>query len=445
MSETFLERYNEKLSETTDRVIRLFSAIEQKINELITTIDKIKSGSEEKIPNFAEEWRGLGQIVDNSNLARKELTSLIINEINTMQKQFQEKYSWTEISNPDKHSETYLKIILEYLELKCTEETFSSILLEVKSKYPHMNLSVPLTDTNINKEKIKQLETILNSLKEKNLDSLINWFESNEDKLKGKKSVELGFLLQKVEFLRLVNDNKILEAVEFAREKFSSLDNGKTKEFTKEMTEEIHVLASKFLIGKPENSEKIEVEIEQCFHQLESLFTNVFSSLHGISSQNPLEALIEVGNEALPKLAKAFSFRTNKFNPDYLNLDSESQQEEEPSDENQSGDETTPIENGHEPGINQSEPGDWTQLKELPIDSTSLLGKKAKERKFHSVICCPITKEAVTKENPAVLLQCGHVVAKNSLNKMRKTSNGEVKCPTCPNEQDPKEILVLHF
>ena len=51
---------------------------------------------------------------------------------------------------------------------------------------------------------------------------------------------------------------------------------------------------------------------------------------------------------------------------------------------------------------------------------------------FHNIFICPVSKE--TSGNP-MLLKCGHVISKQSMNKMtRSNPKATLKCPTCPQE-----------
>lgn len=73
---------------------------------------------------------------------------------------------------------------------------------------------------------------------------------------------------------------------------------------------------------------------------------------------------------------------------------------------------------------------EWLSKKELPVEVE--LGK---EFMFHSIFICPVSKEISTKTNPPVLLPCGHVIAKSSLEKIcNAPGRGKIKCPTCPQE-----------
>jgi hypothetical protein len=43
------------------------------------------------------------------------------------------------------------------------------------------------------------------------------------------------------------------------------------------------------------------------------------------------------------------------------------------------------------------------------------------ENRYHSVFACPVSKEQASVTNPPMMLECGHVVAKDSLQKLAKS------------------------
>ena len=55
---------------------------------------------------------------------------------------------------------------------------------------------------------------------------------------------------------------------------------------------------------------------------------------------------------------------------------------------------------------------------------------------FHNIFICPVSKETSNPQgNNPMLLKCGHVISKHSLNKMtRGNTKSSFKCPTCPQE-----------
>lgn len=57
----------------------------------------------------------------------------------------------------------------------------------------------------------------------------------------------------------------------------------------------------------------------------------------------------------------------------------------------------------------------WSASEELPVEIPLW-----EEYRFHSVFACPVSKEQTTERNPPMMLPCGHVIAKESLNRLSK-------------------------
>lgn len=73
--------------------------------------------------------------------------------------------------------------------------------------------------------------------------------------------------------------------------------------------------------------------------------------------------------------------------------------------------------------------GQWTSVNELPVETPLPPGLS----RFHAVFVCPVSKEQATDLNPPVMMPCGHVIAKESL-EMHGRGKSRVKCPYCPGE-----------
>jgi hypothetical protein len=84
---------------------------------------------------------------------------------------------------------------------------------------------------------------------------------------------------------------------------------------------------------------------------------------------------------------------------------------------------------------------EWSQQNELPIEIPV-----PEQAAFHSIFICPVMKEQTTKANPPCMLQCGHIICKEALNRLSKgNAMTKFKCPYCPNESTAKDALHVHF
>ncbi|KAG8746438.1 hypothetical protein FRC12_014287 [Ceratobasidium sp. 428] len=83
---------------------------------------------------------------------------------------------------------------------------------------------------------------------------------------------------------------------------------------------------------------------------------------------------------------------------------------------------------------------EWSSVDELPIEIPL-----PPQHRYHSIFACPVSKEQASEHNPAMMLECGHVVARESLSRLTKGSANRVKCPYCPQESDTSKALQVHF
>jgi len=83
---------------------------------------------------------------------------------------------------------------------------------------------------------------------------------------------------------------------------------------------------------------------------------------------------------------------------------------------------------------------EWSQTDELPIEIPL-----PAENRYHSIFACPVSKEQSTEQNPPMMMTCGHVITKESLQKLSKPPGGRVKCPYCPTESQMSAALRVCF
>ena len=82
--------------------------------------------------------------------------------------------------------------------------------------------------------------------------------------------------------------------------------------------------------------------------------------------------------------------------------------------------------------------GEWRQMDELPVRLQVFICNTdipliysqieiplSSENRYHSIFACLVSKEQSTELNPPMMMTCGHVISKDSLQKLNK-SGGQV-------------------
>jgi hypothetical protein len=76
---------------------------------------------------------------------------------------------------------------------------------------------------------------------------------------------------------------------------------------------------------------------------------------------------------------------------------------------------------------------DWCHTDELPVRCGRLISNGAhwlswkieiplsSENRYHSIFACLVSKELSTESNPPMMMTCGHVISKDSLQKLNKS------------------------
>jgi E3 ubiquitin-protein transferase RMND5 len=120
--------------------------------------------------------------------------------------------------------------------------------------------------------------------------------------------------------------------------------------------------------------------------EIDQTFTTNYLTHLNLPSSSPLGVAVTAGSIALPKLTKFQSI------------------------------------------MSSTKGGQWTSVNELPVETPLPPGFI-----FHSIFVCPVSKEQATDTNWPVMLPCGHVIARESL-EAHARGKSRVKCPYCPLE-----------
>lgn len=244
-----------------------------------------------------------------------------------------------------------------------------------------------------------EMYSILSSLKAHDLYPAIKWARANCTELEARGS-NLEFELCKLQYIWLFkgsafnglpNDsrNGVLGALQYGKENFGRFQTRHLKEIQKLSCALVY---SSNLGMSPYHS---IFDIPLAFEEVSASFTREFCSLLGLSAESPLYVAVTAGTLALPQLVK-YTTMTKAKNTE------------------------------------------WTTANELAFETPL-----PKSMMYHSIFVCPVSKEQTTEANPPVILPCGHVLAKESLQKLVKGSR--YKCPYCPSEgtlKDAKEIIL---
>ncbi|KAF9427933.1 hypothetical protein BGZ76_002134, partial [Entomortierella beljakovae] len=220
---------------------------------------------------------------------------------------------------------------------------------------------------------------IVAALKVDNLEPALDWAMRHRSELE-KKSSTLEFKLHCQRYLQFLENRQTQEAVAYARKNFGYFGSRHTNEIQRLMCCII------FINNLPTSPYK-DLITPNFADDIQHMFTRDFCSLIGLSCESPLYTSVTVGTQAMPTMNKMAS-------------------------------------------IMKAKKAEWSQQSELPVEINL-----TDDTKFHSIFACPVSKEQATEENPPMMMYCGHVICKESLQKLsRGSSVHRFKCPYCPTE-----------
>ncbi|CAG8980807.1 hypothetical protein HYALB_00003733 [Hymenoscyphus albidus] len=246
-------------------------------------------------------------------------------------------------------------------------------------------------------ERFSNMYQILHELKARNLHPAIEWARMNSEELE-KRGSNLEFELSKLQYVWLflgpeVNGlpddihNGYMGALQYARDHFGRFQGRHLLDIRK-------LSAALIYRSNLRDSPYYRTfDTLTAWDDVSASFTREFCSLLGLSAESPLYIAATAGAIALPTLLKLASIVKEKRT-------------------------------------------EWTTQNELPVEialPSSMI--------FHAIFVCPVSKEQTTDTNPPMMMPCGHVVAKESLQKLSKGSR--FKCPYCPNESQPKDAREI--
>ncbi|KAL0422468.1 UNVERIFIED_CONTAM: protein RMD5 [Sesamum latifolium] len=235
----------------------------------------------------------------------------------------------------------------------------------------------------------QEIHQILKALKSRNLEPALNWVSTNQERLKESGS-NLELKLHKLHFVDILQNRSRSDALKYARIYLAPLASYHMKEIQK-------LMGSLLWAGKLDKSPYANLVDPIHWEKLAEELMLTYCNFAGQSFRDPLNVAVAAGAEGLPTLLKLANVMAAKKQ-------------------------------------------EWRAMKQLPVPVE--LGK---EFQFHSVFVCPVSREQGSEENPPMLLPCGHVLCKQSINKLSKGNSRSFKCPYCPQDASVAQCQQLYF
>ncbi|KAF8921359.1 CTLH/CRA C-terminal to lish motif domain-containing protein [Mucidula mucida] len=243
----------------------------------------------------------------------------------------------------------------------------------------------------------QNLHRILRALQNQDITPALVWVQEHRTFLR-ERSSPLEFYLHRSQFMRLLLSShppNPVQAIAYAHTSLGPFFHEHDTEFKR-----LLACIAYLPLSRLQESPYADLAAPTLHRDLEPLFEKEYCASMGMSKQIPLSVVTQIG--AAGSLAR--------------------------------------IEKGRR--VLRETKNEWSQSNELPIEIPI-----PPENTYHSIFTCPVSKEQSTPENPPMMMTCGHVIARDSLQKLSKPGGqgGRVKCPYCPNEAPASLAVQMHF
>ncbi|KAM5548488.1 protein RMD5 [Rosa sericea] len=242
------------------------------------------------------------------------------------------------------------------------------------------------------KSQFSVMHQLLEAMKVKNLEPALNWIRANREQL-NQNGLNLELKLHSLQFLEILQNGTQADALIYARTHLAPFASPSSPH----KDEVLKLMGCLLYAGRLNNSPYSEFTSPTHWEKAMEDLTGQFCSLLAQSYNSPLSMTMAAGFEGLPTLLKLANVMAAKKQ-------------------------------------------EWQAMKQLPVPVE--LGK---EFQFHSIFVCPVSRDQGSEDNPPMLMPCLHVLCKQSIMKLSKSSTRTFKCPYCPAEASVAQCKQLHF
>ena len=234
------------------------------------------------------------------------------------------------------------------------------------------------------KEQFRVIFSVIQSLKEGSISSALQWVEDNCKNLEGVANTLL-FNIHKLKYIHILREGQTTEALNYIKNYMQGFRDS-------HLTELQHLMGACLFLSQSQNTPYQEMLDPTYDDKVASQLLEEWCKLLGLSPTSSLMTAVSVGTYVIPEIIQIANIIGTKV---------------------------------------------WTSPlpTELKMDNNFI---------FHSIFVCPVSKEIATPDNPPMLLPCGHMICKQSVEMLLKsTARNKVKCPTCPVEAVERDVKQL--
>ncbi|KAJ7946817.1 Protein RMD5 like A [Quillaja saponaria] len=234
-----------------------------------------------------------------------------------------------------------------------------------------------------------EMHQIIEAMRVRDLQPALKWVSAYREKLVESGS-DLELKLHHQQFIEILQNGNRADALRYATIYLAPFAALHKDEFQK-------IMGCLLYVGRFDSCPYTESTSPIHWEKLTEELTRQFCTLLGQSNESPLSVAVAAGIEGLPTLLKLANVMAVKKQ-------------------------------------------EWQAMKQLPVPVE--LGK---EFQFHSIFVCPVSRDQGSEENPPMLMPCLHVLCKQSIMMLSKSSTRIFKCPYCPAEATVLLCRRLYF